>query len=345
MPSLKSIAGSTRTKMLTFFFSLLAISGYPAWTSRATAAEFMAAGVPVGLAQSRDYLRIFSYLKSNGINVFLPTFQYSEAPTAQSLGFESDFLVPCSPQSTAFKALKDTGMKIVIPADILYPRDNGIPSMENDPLTQLIACAGREQIFGMSNYDEPAFQGIKIKEVKSLFERVKAIDSTVPVLMVHGPIVLDKPEFASQEQRNEYLAKVAIYSEFADIVGFDVYPVTTDIAKVGSPQSQGNIVGHDEAIPGYINWLRENLPGKKHLMVYQGFSYVDMFESNYLNTLISADQRQAIRAPSRAELNSMISSAVSSDVSLVIFWGQGMLRTLDQEPWPDIVEIVRDLNR
>ena len=182
-------------------------------------------------------------------------------------------------------------------------------------------------------------------EVKSLYDRIKTIDSTIPVLMVHGPLVLDKPEFASQEQRIDYLDKVVTYSEFADVVGFDVYPVTTDVAKVGSPQSQGNIVGYDEAIPGYINWLRENIPGKKHLMVYQGFSYVDMFESDYLNTLISADQRQAIRAPSGTEIKSMIATAISSDVSLVIFWGQGMLRTLDQEPWPNIVETVRAMKK
>ncbi len=306
-----------------------------------SATEFMAAGVPVELAESRDYARIFSHLKSNGVSVFFPTFQYLEAPSALSLGFETDFVAPCSPDGPAFRAMAETGIKIVIPAELVYPQNAGMPDLDQDPLAQLIACAGRAQIYGVSNYDEPVFQSIKLKKVQALYNRVKEIDSTIPVLMVHGPLVLDKPEFASEEQRAEYLQKVASFSAYADIVGFDVYPVTADVAKVGSPDSGGNIVGYADAIPSYINWLRVNLPNKQHLMVYQGFSYVDMFEKSYLRSLISADDIAAIRPPNRKELSSMIAAAVQSDLSLVVFWGQGMLNNLDQAPWPDIIDIVK----
>jgi len=304
--------------------------------------DFVVAGAPRDLVADRDYLNLFTLLRQNGITGFFPTFQYQEVPQARSYGYESDFVPPCSPNDRAFKALS-SGIKLILPAELVYP-DPSIfskPMSANDPLKQIIACAGRSNIAGISNYDEAAFQGVSLSDVKAFYDHVKAIDETLPVLMVHGPLVADRSEFNTSSKRRTYLDKVVEYSKSADVVGFDVYPVPALVAKMGTPSSNGQIETSDKAIRDYAIWLKSALPGKRKLMVLQGFSYADLYERNYLESNVPIDLRAVIQAPSRSELDVMVKQAQADGVDMIVWWGQAALRTSHQPPWPDILWLGR----
>src|SRR3712207_2444919 len=150
---------------------------------------FGAAGVPKSLGQSRDYDRIFSELRAAGFKLFFPTFQYLEQPAAKSLGFEIDFLPPCSADAPAFAALRRHNIQLVVPGEMLYPTESPFPPFASDPLRALIACAGRNNILGVASYDEPAHQGTPESVLQRLHQRVKQVDPTLPVLMVHAAMV------------------------------------------------------------------------------------------------------------------------------------------------------------
>lgn len=305
--------------------------------------QLAVAGSPVGTIQDRNFERLFTTLRQNGIHTYFPTFQYEEVPAPRSLGFEKDFAPPCSPNDPSFAALRRTGMKLIIPGEFVYPdpRRLGRSKLSADPLSQIIACAGRERIAGITTYDEAAFHGIPLDAVASFYARVKQIDPTLPVLMVHGPIITDKREFSSTSKIGGYLQKVTAYSEYADIVGFDVYPVPAFLAKVATPLSGGAEVDVDRAIPEYLSWLNRAVPNKPKLIVLQGFAYTNLYAQSFLDANVPATLRAAIQAPSMAQMTLMLQQARSAGVDLVIWWGPSALPTAQDAPWPTILELGR----
>jgi len=302
---------------------------------------FGAAGVPQTLGQTRDYDRIFEGLKSAGIDLFFPTFLTQEAPTVRTLGFETDFLLPCSPEGGGFKALRRHGIRLIIPGELLYPADAELPAIEKDPLRELIVCAGREGIFGIMSYDEPAHKGNHEGLSKRLFERVKQIDVSVPVLMVHAPIILDQEKHKAPQGRKDYLDDALRQSAHADIVGFDIYPVPPPLAQIGTPFSDGNVADHATAVRDYMEWLRRNLPDKRHLVVLQGFSYRDQFHPLYFK-MIGQHVMSIVRSPTLAETREMVKLGIEGGASVVIWWGQSLLPTETAEPWPAILETAKE---
>lgn len=302
---------------------------------------FGVAGVPRELGTSRDYDRIFALLKASGIDTFLSTFQYVEHPAAKSLGFESDFLPPCSADGPGFAALRRHGIGLVVAADVIYPRGASLPPLAIDPLQSLIACAGRERIFAVLSYDEPVHQGVSEEETRQVYKRVKQIDASLPVLMVHAPMIVDQPAYATEAGRHRYLGAVARYSRNADIVGFDVYPIPRDIAKVCTPDSEGTVVGHATAIRGYTAWLRREVPGKRLMMVLQGFSYVDQFEPDFLAGIASASTIAAVKAPTGAELAEMLRLSIEGGAGMVFWWGPSLIRNAAAQPWPELLSVTR----
>lgn len=307
----------------------------------ALAAEFGAAGVPQELAGTRDYQAIYKHLAGNGIGLFFPTFQYQEAPEVLSFGYESDFTAPCDPGAPAFSSLRGSGVRLIIPGELLYPDDRPMPPLARDPLAQLIACAGRENVYGVTNYDEPVLTGKPIGAVKQLYERVKAVDAAMPVLMVHAPAVTDQELFANAERIAAYFSKVAAYSAYADIAGFDVYPVPFEIAKLATPASGGRIAGLPQVLTDYLDWMKINLAGKKHLIVLQGFAMPDLYAPDYLRMIASEKLISQIKAPTREETAAMAASAEAAGVELIVWWGQGALKSLGQPPWPDVLTVAR----
>jgi hypothetical protein len=310
----------------------------------AHATDLGVAGVPVALGKSGDYDGIFAALKNAGVTVYFPTSQFLEQPAPKSLGIESDFLVPCTRDAPAFKALRRHGMRLLVAGELIYGRGGDMPPMSRDPLRKIIECAGRENVFGILSYDEPVSSGASLDDVTQLFEQVREADPTLPILMVHAPIVLDKPELATVEDQKSYLKKVASYSKFADIVGFDVYPIVKEIAQIGTPSSEGAIADHGAAISEHLAWLRKAVPDRRYMMVLQGFSYADQFDPEFLRNIAPPEMIAAVRPPTLAETKEMAALSIEGGAELLVWWGVSFQKDHNSQIWRDILKTARSIS-
>lgn len=301
------------------------------------------AGSPISSIQGKNYKQLFQTLTSNGIKTYFPTFQFVEVPRPKTLGYESDFAVPCTPDDPSFRALRETGMKLILPGEIVYPHANriGRDTGANDPLVQIIQCAGRDNVAGISNYDEAADQGRSIRDVAAFYAHVKKVDPTLPVLMVHGPIITDKPQHSSVQRIKNYLNNVVAFSQHADVVGFDVYPVPAFVSKVATPKSNGRDVTVNQAVAEYMQWLNQVVPNKRKLMVLQGFAYTNLYDKKYREENFPAALLATVRPPTRSETEMMLQQARSAGVDMVIWWGVAALPDTQAEPWPSILSMGR----
>jgi hypothetical protein len=217
----------------------------------------------------------------------------------------------------------------------------GRNDLAGDPLTQLIACVGRKNIAAVTNYDEAAMHGMPEAAVEALYNRVKQIAPDLPVLMVHGPITIDKPQFASNTKVQSYLQSVLRYSRHADVIGFDVYPFPMMVAKVATPKSKRKLETPSKTIADYIGFLNANFPDKKTLLVLQGFAYSDLYERTFLEANVAKQLRDLVKAPSLADINMMTQKAVAANVDYIVWWGQAALESTNTAPWPAILQAAR----
>jgi hypothetical protein len=291
---------------------------------------FGVAGVPKSLGESRDYDKIFAQLKASGISVFFGTFQYQEIPTGESLGFEVDLLPPCQATDKAFVALKAHGIKLLVPGNLLYPPDSELPALTDDPLRKLLACTGDDGIYGVSNYDEPSHTGITDVQLKRLYDRVKLVKPSLPVLMIHAPLFTDKPS----TEYKPYLDLVVRQSAFSDVVGFDVYPVPPVIAKIANPDGTASQDPAD-AIGAYMDWIRLKAPTKKHLIVLQGHSIADLYSAAERDKF-PQEILDMVRPPNQKETRDMARKAVDGNASIVVWWGPSFVKNDVTEPWVSI---------
>ncbi len=107
---------------------------------------------------------------------------------------------------------------------------------------------------------------------------VNECDSNLPDLLVHVPIVLDRPELATIADQSKYLEEVRTNSKFFDIVGLGVYSVIREVTQIGTHNSESHMVKQSTAVKDYIGWLCEWVPAREQIMVLQGFSYADEYE-------------------------------------------------------------------
>jgi len=304
--------------------------------------EFLMAGVPKPIGEKRDYDAIFSMLKASGVDAVCMTFLYKESPP-RSLGYEPDFLPPCDPNKQPWKALKKYKIKLLVPGEIAYPVSEPLPALENDPLKQLIACLGREGIIGVYSYDEPTFRDL-LEPCRRLYERVKTVDPGIPVMIIHGPLFAgaigegNNPPSITQAQIDGHLAKFKEYSKYADIVGFDFYPIPKNIANLTSPFADRNVVDYRQAIRDYLSWLRKEVPFKKYILALQGFSYTDIFEGN----VVEEARMAGARYPTREELQEMFLLSKEEGASYVIFWGQTCLDVSGLTFWDELLNAIKE---
>ncbi len=294
------------------------------------------AGVPKPLAESEDFENIFQTLAEAGMTVFFPTFQFQEVPEAKSLGFETYFLPPCQPLNSALTAMLQEDVSLLVPGELLYPQlPAPFPSQEEDPLKILLDCLGKKGIYGVYSYDEPVLQGVSLESVRRLYEHVKSLDPTLPVLMIHAPMLADNELLQTPEQKAAYLNNVKLYSQYADVVGFDVYPIPQPIAKVATPYSS---VPEDYRLQlaDYLEWLDAELPNKHHALVLQAFSYTYQFANNYLEEHYPPETLAEIRPPNRTELGEMV-EVVQGHKAQVIWWGQSFIEEDEMTLWHDIL--------
>ena len=302
--------------------------------------NFMAAGVPKYIGESHDYDKIFTELNNSGMKIFFPTFQYQEVPEAKSLNYEADFLVPCTSDSPAFKGLRQYGIKLLVPGELIYNPISDLPPLSDDPLKEIINCAGREAIAGVMSYDEPFWRDY-LKASENLYRRVKEVDPTIPVYMVQGPlpsVVIDgstkRPITESEVQY--YFQIIKKYNRYADIIGFDVYPIPMKIAQVTTPYAGGATLDHKKTVYDYAKWLKENSGGKPYFMALQAFSYEKLGQDWMLEPTAGS------KFPTKTELIDMVSAAKENGAS-IFWWGQSFLSatSTDINFWNTIKEVSR----
>jgi hypothetical protein len=302
----------------------------------------IAAGVPKFLGQSQNFDQIFHTLSEAGIKVFFPTFQYKEVPEAKSLGLETLFLPPCQPLNPALRAMVQENVSMIIPGALLYPQlPEPLPPLEEDPLQVLSSCLGEQSIFAVYSYDEPVGQGVSLESVKRFYERVKAINPQLPVMMIHKPMIADDVTLQTPEQKAAYLNDVKQYSQYADIVGFDVYPIPSHIAQAISPYSSDPATDYRIILDDYLRWLKTELSDKQLALVLQGFSFTHQFEDGYLEDNFPADILATIRPPSQEELSEMVKVVLRHN-AYIIWWGQSFLEEADLQVWEDILSVSRE---
>ena len=296
------------------------------------------AGVPRSLGATRDYDRIFSILRAHDIELFFPIFLYEEAPASLSLGHETDFAPPCQPDDPAFVALRAHDIGLIVPVSLLYDASAPLPPLDRDPLAALIACAGRDTIFGVTSFDEPAHNGVPLSATKALYGRIKAVAPDMPVLMVHAPLRIDPAGQDSEAERLDYLASVEEQSAYADIVGFDTYPVPPSIAKIGAPGRADAIVDATTAVGDYLRFIERVAPGRQYLSVLQNFSYRDQFSPELL-AQFSAELRELARAPTKDEMQDMALEAVAGGARVLIWYGGAYMDSDDAAEWKAMLDV------
>jgi hypothetical protein len=292
--------------------------------------DFFVAGVPKALGVKPNFDAIFGQLKSAGVNVFMPFSEYQELPAPKSLDYEKQFYPQFKTDDNAINALQRHGIKLLVPGAILYP-DGKVPPLSEDPLKKLLAWVGRKNVYGVYTFDEPVLNKTTT-HCNALYKRVKEVDPSLPVVMIHSPIpetITTKPDVGG------HLDAVKNASQFADVVGFDVYAIPKDLMKVQGPYSgPGAILDYRNAIAEYSRWLKENLPSKKHMIVLQAFSLRDQGHPFWLAKLYGD------RRPTKAELQGMVNVASGANDS-VGWWGQSLVKDTDMRFWNDILDATR----
>jgi hypothetical protein len=298
-----------------------------------------AAGVPKYWGETRDYDQWFGELAAAGVTAFLPYSAYQEAPEPLSLGYEVDFFPPCSYDDAAFQALRTQHIQLLVAGEVLYA--DGFPPLEEDPLRALMACAGEGMISAVLSIDEPGINQTNdsdpTENARALYERVKAIDPALPVMMVHAPI----PDAVTEAEVDEYLSNVSAFSAYADIIGFDLYPIPTESASLIAPDLGLTPVGYTEAFPAYLGWLQEVADGRPYFLVLQAFSFERQVSAEIAQEI--RDAGYLMRFPTEAELQDMACLAVEGGVSEIAWWGQSLLIEEDAAFWESVLAVTQGI--
>jgi hypothetical protein len=303
----------------------------------AQSTPIIAAGVPKFLAESENFESIFQTLADVGMTVFFPTFQFEEVPEAKSLRLETYFLPPCQPLNPALSAMLREKISLLVPGALFYSQlPEALPALEEDPMQVLLDCLGEQGIYAVYSYDEPVMQGVTLESVKRFYERVKQISLNLSVMMIHAPMLADNETLQAPQQKAVYFEQVKTYSQYADIVGFDVYLIPQSIAKVATPYSDDITRDYRLQLADYLEWLDRELPNKRHALVVQGFSYTYQFADGYLEEHYPPEVLATIRPPNRKELDEML-KVVQRHNAQVIWWGQSFIEEGEMALWEDIL--------
>jgi len=296
--------------------------------------HFVAAGVPKEQGEKSDFDTIFGGLAKSGIDVFMPFSVYQEVPESRSLEYDAYFYPNHAKNKSAIDALHKHKIKILIPAEILYP-DGVIPPIEKDPLKEYLKWVGTDSVFGVYSFDEPV-QNKRVAACKALYERVKAIDPKIRVVMIHAPV---SEYIVKSKEFSEYFKNVKSASEYSDMVGFDIYAIPKDLMKVHGPYTgPSTILDYESALQQHLRWLKENLPDKDHLMILQAFSLRDQGH-NFLLAKLYGDRR-----PTKLEIQRMIQITTEANSS-VGWWGQSLIKEKKSQFWKTILNANQDASR
>ena len=283
------------------------------------------AGIPRFLADTGDSDLIFGTLAAAGISLIMPISLYEEVPAPADSGHSVAFYPP--PYGTAdaafYAAMVANGVRLIIPADVLY--SGGVGALADDPLAAIIALVPPGLVYGVYNYDEPAHNGIPVASSQAVYERVKEINPSLPILQVHAIL----PE---AEDPAPMLAQALLHSQWADVVGWSIYPEGPINRGAPTPTSGGEWVEPIAALRAYDDWLNENLPGKQHMAVLQGFSLADMYSDALIATFDPA-LIAATRAPTYDEHLAM----TPSGLDMLVWYGPSYVD--DPATWQTTLDV------
>lgn len=296
-------------------------------------------GVPLPWGQLRRWDEAFASISAHGVGAFFPMSQYVEIPTPLADPWGNDFGPPYT--GPAFDAMRAHGVKLVAVGEQLYPRGLSLPSLANDPLQALINAVGLPNVHSILTIDEPILQGASEAECSARYQRIKMVAPSLPVLMVQAPMLAEHPLFDTTTERSSYLAKCVRYAAYADIVGFDVYPITPGYAKVLTPYTGSQwTTSHIKAVADYCRWLKEKLPTKRHLMVLQGMAHRDQY-SVEVQAQYSEAELATVRAPTQQELRDM--ALACAGVEMRIWYGPSFIKTEPSQLWADVLTVSAEL--
>lgn len=322
-------------RILLFFLSAPAMAD-----SERLEPRFAVAGVPVSLAKQNNLKDAFDQLRRNNVALFFPTFLYQEVPEPKSLGLELAFTKHCRPGDPHIEALKNSGLRLILPGELLYPVPERI-GQKPDPLAAVIECMGREHIFAITNYDEPLKNGRSLEDVMRFYRHVKARVPDLPVLGVFAPVLTDTLEGSSPERKAAHFQNLRRYGAAADIVGFDVYPIPPQLAKIAGPLRDPAPADPAGIVGDYTRWLAAALPEKRRLMVLQAFNLRDLFHPDTLAAHLSQSQIADIPSPTFDDQRAMLDAVREGGVALVIWWGASTIPPERLHIWHDLLAATR----
>lgn len=288
-------------------------------------------GMPFDLAASRDFETLFAQMQAAGQTLFMPMSLYEAHPAPQGTGLEAAFFPP--PYGTAdpglYAAMRAHGIKMVVPASLIYPLGQALPAPQNDPLVALIQAAGIDLVAGVYSYDEPVLNGVPESALKAVYQHVKAISPDLPVIQVNAP-----PEHV--QHIAPYLSAMMSGTRWADQVGFSIYDSGLAGAGFVTPYSAGATVDAATALGHYMQWLDFVMPGKSKIGILQGFGLADLFSDSAL-----AEFDPAVVAAAQAPGIVAMSEAVRAlpGVDTLMWFGPSYLDSSLERAWQDILAV------
>ncbi|NDJ75673.1 MAG: hypothetical protein GYB65_05395, partial [Chloroflexi bacterium] len=166
----------------------------------------------------------------------------------------------------------------------------------------------------------------------------------LPVMMVHAPVpaVLDEGDGLRPVTPDEiayYLGETVRYSQTADIIGFDVYPIPPEFAQVTSPYLDGEQADVYTTLTDYAAWLAEIGEGRPYFLALQAFAYAD------LGDLGPDAPAAAAQKPTPDDLRTMACAAWEGGAAVIVWWGQSLLDADDAAFWADVLAASRAITR
>lgn len=187
--------------------------------------------------------------------------------------------------------------------------------------------------------DEPALSPPSTTDpyegVRRLYERVKAVAPAIPVMMVHAPIPAYVEEAGTvrpitQAEVDAELEEIEAFSQYADTIGFDIYPVASEPVLLTTPYQGGAVAEYRTLLPDYLRWLRSISEDRPYFLVLQGFSYHRQWAPG--------QSPVETRFPTVDELQTMACQTLEGGASSLGWWGPSFLLVEDALFWDDLLE-------
>jgi RTX calcium-binding nonapeptide repeat (4 copies) len=293
-------------------------------------------GVPYDLAAARAFETIFSQMRDAGQTLFMPMSLHESHPVPKGTGLEAAFFPPPFgwADASVYDAMRGYGIRLVLPAELMYPVGSALPAPEHDPLRALIEAAGSDLVAAVYTYDEPVRNGVPRSSLKAVYEHVKAVSPGLTVIQVNAPA-------EAGQDIGGYLASVAAAAQWADQIGFSIYGSGLAGSGFVTPRSGGGIADPMTALADYVRWMDVVLPGKQTIGILQGFGLADLFSDELLATFDPA----LVRAAAAPDAVTMSGAARAlGGVDTLMWFGASYLDSSLGAAWQDILRVSASLD-